>query len=214
MAADPSQPIGPEWSFFASTRTESEVREIHGVTVALPTLAPSSVDWSREIVLAGAADLWISSLRFLDGNLYIAGGVSDQAKVPVPSSGGYWSSGLAASLTTAGEIRWITKAPITDNSDGFSQVVSAVNGVYFVGQCSQYVQQGQYFGYGWLAKIAGDTGAAISHMTFGGDTYGSGFNDAFVEGVEGNVIRCGGWTHQEISGANPAWLCEVDINAP
>ena len=63
-----------------------------------------------------------------------------------------------------------------------------------------------------LAKIDWDSGAIISNMSFGDDTYGSGFNTVLIGGSR---AYCAGYTNDiAADGGYTCWFAEIDISNP
>ena len=58
--------------------------------------------------------------------------------------------------------------------------------------------------------MAANTGSVESNMTIGDHNYASGFAGAVCEE---DMMRCVGWTHEEVSGVYRGWVCNVDISA-
>jgi hypothetical protein len=186
-----------------------DVAAVHKLSLPLPALAPSTVEWTREITVPAVVKWWVNGLRFFDGNLYWVGSADDPAKDPRPSTGGYWRSGAVGSFTSAGTPRWVSLAKTTGHSDGLYSMVAAGGSLYAIGYCGSFSQQDQQLSYGWICKMAADTGTPLTHMTFGDHSYSSGLNDGIIEG---NTMHCVGWTHQEVSGAYQGWFCKVNVS--
>jgi hypothetical protein len=208
-AVDTSLAAGSSWSFYVTSSTSDGHDAVHKITVALPELAPWTVDWSFEVSVPSIQDSWVDDMCFFGGNLYVAGGIRDPDKTPLPSNGGYWTSGMAASITSAGGARWTKVVRVTKHSDVFRSVTASADGVYAVGDCAEFIQQDQQFGYGWISKLSESTGGVVSNSTFGDLKYRSGFRTGIVEG---DVIHCGGWTQQEVGDVYRGWFCDVDIS--
>ncbi len=204
------QPTDPEWRFFAASRSETDTYDIHRITVTWPSLAPWSVGWSADIAVAGVLNPWVNGLRFIDGNLDWVGGADDPTKEPRPTSGGYWDSAVAGSITSTGQPRWATVVRTTGHSEIFSQFVATSGSLYALGRSTEFVHQDQYLGYGWICQLTTSTGGVVSNMTVGDQSYYSGFNDGILEG---GTMHCVGWTREEVSGAYQGWFCDVDISA-
>lgn len=195
VATNPAQVPGSELVLYVLSEVWGESGDgplwSHKISASLPNPALWTIEWSREI--PGKSGLpfitWSGSLRIFEDNLYIVGHTDDPDKEPPPSSGGAWESGRAASLSLTGELRWHTTVPLTQHDDRFYGFVGTPDGLYAVGCAAGFARGSQRFGYGWISRIALDTGDVISNMTFGGDSYGSGFNAPIVSG---NKIYCGG----------------------
>ncbi len=220
VVIDASESSDSELSFYVlsdGTGSQSEDRTIgvHKISTALPALIPWTVEWSREIIVASGLGTYAyngDALSFFQDNLYLVGQADDPGKEPRPSNGGYWDSGLAASLTPTGGLRWLTSVALTGHSERFARITTGPDGLYAVGQGAVFSQAEQQFGYGLISKIALETGEAVSNMTFGTDSYCSSFSDAVISG---NMISCGGWTQYESAGAGYlAWFCEIDVSNP
>ena len=206
---DASQITPSEVSFYAlSSGTDARSTLVHKISLSLPTLSPWTVDWSREVTADPAHKSSLGDVCFFENNLYVTGRCDNPSKQPVPSDGGYWQSGLIASLTLAGDIRWIGSVSPSSEHDAFYEVAATPGGLYAIGFCSVFSQSDQYFGYGLISKMASATFNVISNMSFGKDSYQSGFHDGFVTG---GVIRCGGWTMEEgANSSNRAWYCVIN----
>jgi hypothetical protein len=220
VVIDPFELPGSELSFYVlsdGTGSQSENRTIgvHKISAALPTLIPSTVEWTQEIVGASGLGTYAYNgrgLSFFQDNLYLVGLADDPGKEPRPSNGGYWHSGLAASLTLTGGLRWLTSVALTGHSEGFAGMAMGPDALYAVGNAASFFQSEQNFGYGLISKIALETGDVISNMTFGEDIYLSDFNDVVISG---NMISCCGWTRYESTGGGYlAWFCEIDVSNP
>jgi len=218
VVMNPTELLDPELSFYvlSGRKSDANIRslEVHKVSAALPTLSPWTVDWTKEIVVTPGMSMQTStgSMRLFQGHLYCVGYTDDPDKEPAPSDSTYWKSGVAASLSLTGELRWLIPVPLTQHSDMFYGCVPTQEGLYTVGVAARFYRSDQYFGYGWISKIALDTGDVVSNMTFGLDSGRSGFNDAVVSG---SGICCGGWTRRQDSGSGYlGWFCEIDISNP
>jgi hypothetical protein len=210
LAVDPSVPTSPNWSFYVTSGKVKANDAVHKITVALPDLDPWTINWSVEISVPSVEVSNVNDMCFFDGNLYVAGEFPDPAKTPPPSSGGYWPSAMLGSVTAAGTQRWITAVRLTQHTDAFNSVLASQDGVYGVGNCADFWQQDQAFGYGWISKRSSSSGDLISNWTLGDEKYQSGLDWGILDG---SVIHCGGWTHREVSGNYNGWFCNVDISA-
>lgn len=205
VAVSSTGPSGGVVHVYATSDDGAAVHVV-GLTAAYPTMTSWNVDWSREI--AGTAPS-LNDLRVYEDRLYVAGYVDDPTKQPPPGDGGYWDSGLAARLTLAGDLEWTSTVRLTTHSERFNAVVPTANGIFFVGVAGRYFQASNAFDYGWIARILPATGAAATHLTFGQDTYASGFNTA---AYNGSTMYCGGFTHFEVSGGSfQAWFASIDV---
>ena len=136
----------------------------------------------------------------------------DPQKEPRPSNGGYWDSGVVASLSTDGEIRWVKKVAVSGYSDYFRGITVVSDAIYAVGNAAAFVQSGRRFGYGWIAKISHDSGDMLAHLTIGATGYQSWFGGALTGG---DVIYCGGGKYADyVDDGYRSWFCEVDIVDP
>jgi len=213
VVLDPAGPSGGALTLIAASSVDIGTNgaiKVHRITVEYPGLTSATLDWSREIAGAGPScattDLLISGDR-----LYVSGDTDDAAKSP-PSSGGYWRSGLAARLTFAGDLVWSSVVRLSDRSDRFDFVVPVHDEVYFMGDGASFMKSNtkEILGYGWIAKLAPATGELLANLTFGDDTYASGFNSGFYDGGR---MYCGGTTHYEISGESyQGWFCGIDVS--
>ena len=111
------------------------------------------------------------------------------------------NSGLAASYSATGDLRWLSVVTVSSHTDGFFDVVVGPDAVYAVGQASEYAVHPDGFGYGLVSKLDPSTGAVRANLTFGDDHYMSQFNSAVW--IAGHLV-CGGLTQLESSERHPA----------
>jgi hypothetical protein len=103
-------------------RFESDLQfiAVHKVTTQNGLLS-STVQWSIDITnpsaLGNQAEAG-GSLKLFDDALYFVGW-ADSPKEPRPSNGGSWQNGIAASVTTTGQLNWITEVKLTNHSEYF-----------------------------------------------------------------------------------------------
>lgn len=189
---------------------------VHAVRVAWPSFGTITTEWNQEIVTSPGRRSVVTSgnsLSLFDGNVYVVG-YGDVDKEPSPSGGGYWQSGLAASLTPSGNVRWVTLVALTAHGEYLHGLFVTPDGVYGVGRGAEYqtVSGLNAFGYAWMCKIALDTGEVASNMLFGNDSYQSAFFDVFVTGT---TAYCVGNTQQVVpGGVTKSWWVEVDVSSP
>ena len=175
VATLPSPP--GELSFAATSRSGASGSfggsgSIHRLRAPWPGFDPVAVEWSREIVPPTGSWVLLNDLEEAGGNLYVAGIVNDNRK-PAPS-GGAWTSGLAASYTGSGDLRWVTTDSLTQNDEGFYDIAIGPDAVYAVGLAAEYVSGSdprEWFGYGLISKLDLNTGRVIANFTLGQDRY-------------------------------------------
>jgi hypothetical protein len=220
IVVDSSEPLTDQIIFYVlsdgtSSQSETGTITVHRLSAAYPGLSPCTLEWSKEIIVTAGMGTYAGTgcnLRFFQGNLYLVGLADDPAKQPAPSNGGYWNSGIAASLTPAGDLRWLTSIALTGHSERFSAMAIGSDALYAVGQAASFFRSDNHFGYGLVTKIALETGEVLSNMTFGEDTYRSMF---YCPALSGNTITCGGYTGYEVTGGGyVAWFCEIDVSNP
>ena len=215
VATLPSPP--GELSFAATSRSGASGSfggsgSIHRLRAPWPGFDPVAVEWSREVV--PPTGLWVlfQHLKEAGGNLYVAGIVNDNRKPP-SSGGGVWTSGLAASYTGSGDLRWVTTDSLTQNDEGFYDIAIGPDAVYAVGVAAYYVSgsdPNEAFGYGLISKLDLNTGRVIANFTLGQDRYHSLFTTATWTA---SGLICGGWTERELSGGPyRGWLTTVDVS--
>jgi len=182
------------------------------VTSSIDSLPDTAVDWTLDIIAFSGLETRTSAgdnLAYFRGQLYLVG-YTEADK----GSGNYWFAGLAASVSTAGATEWITVASLSEYGDIFYDMHTADDALYAAGDYSSFYNKptNRYFGYGLLAKIDWDSGAIISNMSFGDDTYGSGFNTVLIGGSR---AYCAGYTNDiAADGGYPCWFAEIDISNP
>lgn len=211
MDAEEGQLPGAEWVFYAVSRCGTDAYAIHKITVDWPSVAAWTIEWSFDVAVAGALNPSVGDLRAVGGNVYWVGGADDPAKEPRPTTGGYWRSAVAGSVSSSGQSRWAALVRVTGHSDRFQKFVATPGALYGVGYCGSFTRDDQALGYGWVCRMGTDTGGVTSSMSFGDDSYSSGFNDGILDG---NILHCGGWTHNEVSGGvYRGWICHVNVSA-
>src|SRR5438093_8019566 len=150
---------------------------IVGLRAPWPGFDPVALEWSHEIIPTTGPWTLFQNLEQAGGNLYMTGIVEDHRK-PAPSNGGSWKSGLAASFTGSGVLRWVTTDSLTRYDDDLYGLVIGPDAVYAVGLAAYYIGRSdpvKAFGYGLIAKLDLDTGHVIANFTLGQDRYQSGF---------------------------------------
>ena len=220
VVIDPSEPLTDKITFYALSDGMSSQSELRTITVyrlsaAYPELTSCTLEWSKEIIVTAGMGTYAYNgcgLRFFQGNLYLVGLADDPAKQPAPSNGGYWKIGMAASLTPAGDLRWLTSVALTGHDEAFAAMAIGSDALYAVGHAASFFRSDNRFGYGLVTEIALETGEVISNMTIGEDTYRSLLYGAVLSG---NTITCGGYTGYELTGGGyVAWFCEIDVSNP
>src|SRR5207249_3253608 len=131
-------PSSPGELSFAATSRSGASGSVHGLRAPWPGFDPVTVEWSHEIVPPTGSWVLFQDLEEAGGNLYMAGIVNDNRKPP-PSGGGVWTSGLAASYTGSGHLRWVTTDSLTRNDDGLYNIAIGPDAVYAVGIAAEYV---------------------------------------------------------------------------
>lgn len=206
-------PSSPGELSLAATSASGASSSIHGLRAPWPGVDFVTVDWSREIVPPTGPWVSLDDLEQAGGNLYVAGIVQDHRKQPPPSNGGSWESGLAASYTRSGDLRWATTDSLTRNDDGIFSIAIGPDALYAVGFAANYfsgANPSETFSYGLISKIDLTTGQVIVNFTLGQDHYDAGFSTA-VWTASGLI--CGGWTEEELlDGPYRGWLSTVDVS--
>jgi hypothetical protein len=215
MVVDDSETTDSRLVFYALSGARARPRTLmaHRLTLALPDLATYTTDWSRNIVVFPGMGIngasYGDAIALVNGVLVILGDTNDPQKLPLPNNGGYWNSGVVASLTTGGEIRWSKKVAVTGYSDDFKALVIAPDAIYAVGEAAAFVRSGRSYGYAWIAKISYDTGDLLASLTIGDQGYGSWFGGALAAG---DAVYCGGGKNADyVDGGYRGWFCEIDI---
>jgi hypothetical protein len=183
---------------------------VHKVRAALSDLS-STVEWSVNLsfkpplgTYAGTGD----HMALLADGLYIVGD-ADSEKKPSPPDGGLWKDGLTASVSLAGDLRWLHRVQLTSYNDQFFGAYVTPAAFYAVGASAAFNQSGRMFGYGSLSKFALTDGEASWNMTFGDHAYASGYSGVFVSG---GTACCAGWTHwDEEEGRFVGWFAQIDM---
>lgn len=144
-------PSSPVDLVFAATFVNGTSRSIDGLRAPWPGFDPVTVEWSHEIVSAVGPWVTLPGLEQAGGNLYVAGTVNDNRK-PATSGGRAMDSGLAASYTGSGDLRWLSIVSLTQHSEGFYGIAVGPDAVYGVGQGAEYAVESNGFGYGLISK--------------------------------------------------------------
>lgn len=192
-----------------------ETIALHALRCPVDSLANSVGLWSRTIVAYQGMNTRAGDGLAFDGahgTLYIAGR-TDVNKTPAPSNGGYWDAGVVASVSTGGDVNWVTPVVLTQYSDFYYGVCATGDALYAAGRYSAFWKSGtdHLYGYGLLSKFDPATGDAEYHLSFGDKTYDSGFNAVRVEGTTASAA---GWTRCFTnSGGSQNWFAEIDLSA-
>ena len=192
-------PSAPGEIALTATLVHETARSICGLTATWPGFDPVAVAWSHEVPPTAGSWVILPGLAQSGGNLYLAGTVTDTRKAPSPG-GRAMNSGLAASYSATGDLRWLSVVTVSSHTDGFFDVVVGPDAVYAVGQASEYAVHPDGFGYGLVSKLDPSTGAVRANLTFGDDHYMSQFNSAVW--IAGHLV-CGGLTQLESSNGIP-----------
>jgi hypothetical protein len=202
--------VGGETKLFVTTNDALGLQRVHGLRVTDATIAPVSVDWSRDVVPTLGARVQLEGIRVTGNEVYVSGYTDDNRK-PVAADGGLWYSALMISYTTTGDLRWRTLVGLTQHGERFNNVLVGPGVVYGVGIGAEYIHHSQdEFGYGLVTTFNPATGGVVNNFTVGQDRYAGGFNAAMLIGAS---IVSGGWTEWETQ-ATPyrAWLVGLDPN--
>ena len=213
VATLPSPP--GELSFAATSRSGASgsfggSSTVHRLRAPWPGFDPVAVEWSREIVPPTGSWVLLNDLEEAGGNLYVAGIVNDNRK-PAPS-GGAWTSGLAASYTGSGDLRWVTTDSLTQRDDGIYRIVMGPDALYAVDIAAEYYSGSdrEWFGYGLISKLDLNTGRVIANFTLGQDRYRSLF---YTATWTASGLICGGVTESEVVGGPfRGWFSTVDVS--
>lgn len=193
---------------FAATWRNGDKRGLSRFRVPWPGFESIAVDWSHEIVPPFGPFTSISlTMEQSADNLYVAG-IFDDSRKPANQSG------IAASYTTAGDLRWTAVVSLTGHSEGFYSIHVGADAAYAVGSAGEYGVAGetnQSLGYGLISKLNLDDGHAIANFTIGSDQYRSVLFTAFP--TVGGLI-CAGRTNQEYTfhTASNAWFATVNVD--
>jgi hypothetical protein len=137
----------------AALSSNGAAYSIHGLRVAWPGLDPVAVQWSHEIVSAIGSVRQVGGPEQVGGNLYVIGAVADDRKAP-DAGGGLWSSGLVASYTGSGDLRWSTVVSLSAKAEILNDIAVGSDGVYAVGDGASFVYRNEEeFGYGLISKL-------------------------------------------------------------
>ncbi len=195
----------------------TEPAEVAGIRATLPDLSGASVEWHRQPVSGTGPNVGLYAITRIGDNVFVVGRTGDTRKQPAPASGGYWPSGLAASYTRGGDLRWLTVVNLSSYSDVFFGIAATPTAIYAVGHGSAVMglanaRDDEVFGYGLISVLDPNSGQVIKNLTLGQDTYESSFNSAaYVDGA----LTCVGWTARELApGPYRAWMCRVDVTTP
>jgi hypothetical protein len=213
VATDPGDALAPIRRIYLSTGivTGYSTITLRGMDISASTMAPWSLAWSRTVPGKGSIAI-ARDLRVLDGALYIAGWTNDPDK-GVPSGGGFWSSGLVARLSLAGDIVWSKVLGVTGHSEEFRAIEPTAAAVVAIGQaaCYQNTPSTELFGYGWVARLGPADGGTLSSFTFGDSGHDSELYGGYFAG---SALRVGGSTQKEVSGGpSRAWWCALNVNS-
>ena len=216
-AAFPPAPGDDGLFLCALSRSATEPVEVAGIRATLPDLSDASVEWHRQVVSGTGPENDLSAITRIGDNVFVVGHTDDTRKQPVPNNGGYWPSGLAASYTRGGELRWLTVVNLSPYSESFYGVTATPTAVCVLGRGGGVMglanaRDDEVFGYGLISRLDPNSGQVIQNLTLGQDTYESGFNSAtYADGA----LTCAGWTACELSpGPCRAWMCRVDVTTP
>jgi hypothetical protein len=218
VVIDPLEQEAGQIVFYVTSGNGSSLSDettvgVHKVRAGAPGFQTPVVEWSQDIITGWGLNTYTDTgdgLEFYQGDLFVVGYADDPTKVPTPSNGGYWDSGLAASLTPSGGLRWSTVVQLTGHSEYFLGVTVGPDAVYAVGGAADFFRSARQYGYGLISEISIDTGDTLAIMTFGEDINRSRFLSAVLSD---DVIHCGGWTGYEVTGGGyVGWFCGIDVS--
>lgn len=199
-----------EVALAAVSRPNDDARNLHGLRAPWPAFDPVSVEWTQAVVPPGGA--WDSFRELVQsgGNLYMVGYVKDNTR-PVDPGGQPWSSGVAASYTTAGDPRWIKLINLSAYADRLYSVKVGSAALYATGEAAAFVHSGvTRFGYGLVSKLDPADGHLIANFTTGDEHYSSGFP---TSQWTGGALICAGWTRFDHNdGPYRGWLVTMDVS--
>lgn len=210
VAAHPSLAL----TFFATGDNappdlETENISVHRVAIHVGRPFTFSVEWSADIIaFPGLSTLTGTGDRLVvDGSHVYVVGHTNEIKGKLGNTD-LWDSGLAARLTTEGDVDWVTSVSLSQQSEHLFGAHLDGGRLYAVGEFAAFVTSGRLLSYGLLCEIDAETGALGKGMSFGSKTYGSEFSA--VDKVGGAVI-CGGSTKQvQADGGRQLWFAEID----
>lgn len=200
-------PAGGETRLFVTNISTSGPFRVHGFRVTNETIAPVTLDWSRDVEPALGTRLTLERVAAAGNEVYVAGYTDDNRKA-VAADGGLWYSALMVSYTTTGVPRWQQVVGLTTHGERFYSVILGPGVVYGVGIGAEYIRHStDEFGYGLVTKFDPATGAPLNNFTVGQDRYAAGFYAAALKGT--NVVG-GGWTGWETNnGPYRGWLVDL-----
>jgi hypothetical protein len=200
-------PTGGEIHLFTISTSDADLDRVDGLRITEGTIAPVAVDWNRDVAPPHGGQVVLSAIAASGSEVYAAGFADDDRK-GTTSGGGFWTSALMVSFTTAGDPRWQTTVGLTAHDELLPgrphrhRRDLRHRNVRLV----PYSARDQ-FGYGLLTKLDPATGATQGNQTFGSDRYQSEFETALLKDT--NVLT-GGWTAYEVrAGPSQGWLAEV-----
>lgn len=206
-----SLPSSPTVLVLATLFNNGATNAIDELRVAWPGLDPVAVQWSHEITSPIGPVRRIGGPWQVGGNLYVTGAVADNRKTP-DAGGGLWSSGLVASYTGSGDLRWSTIVSLSAKAEVLYDIAVGSDGVYAVGDGASFVYRNEeVFGYGLISKLDINTGQVLANFTLGNDRFASGFYA--TTWTTGGLV-CGGFTEFEVrTGPYRGWFSTLDVSA-
>jgi hypothetical protein len=211
VATDPGDALASRRRIYLSTIASggSHTITVHGVDIDASTLAPWSLAWTRTLTGKGVGTQ-LYDMQVVDGALYVAGSANDPDKGG-PINGLYWTSGLTARLSLAGDVVWAKVVRVTAHSDMFWGLAPTADAILALGEAASYIASpNKAFGYGWIAHLGPSDGETLSSLTFGDP----GFDSGFCAGTgPASALQMGGWTeHVTPNGPRRVWSCVVNAS--
>jgi hypothetical protein len=202
--------VSPAEVVLAVASRNGDDRNLHVIHVPWPAFDPITVEWTRTIVPPCGPWVALWGLEESGGNLYLAGSARDSTR-PADGNGNRWASGVAASYTNAGDLRWIKTINVSKYADQLFGLSVGPTAVYATGNAAFFFHNTtDVFGYGFVSKIDPNDGHVIASFTVGDENYSSGFYDA---AWTGSAMICGGWTlDDQSSGPYRGWLVTLDVS--
>jgi len=206
VSASPSELV-----LAAAARPSDTDRNLHGLRASWPAFDAVTMDWTHAIVPPSGPWRGLTALALSAGNLYVVGYAADNGRPP-DGGGEAWSSGVAASYTTAGAERWVKTVNLSQYADAIYSVAVGSGELYVAGEAASFVHSGtDWFGYGLVSKLDPNDGHVIANFTAGDENYSAGFFSGLWTG--GGQLICGGWTqYDQDGGPYRGWLATMDIS--
>ena len=174
------------------------------------------ISWDQDIVPQTGLQSWTADGRgflFSGDNLFMIGNTEFEKEVE-PTSGGHWSAGVIACLSTDGSVDWVRTIVLSQYTDSLYGCTMADDGLYVVGSYSALsrTESENLYGNALLVQIDPETGDVTRELSFGNETYRSHFNDVIVQGDQAFAV---GYTNYAVSGGSyQSWFVVIDLSTP